>query len=316
MLEHAIVHVANLLGDESIKLVADAALKPTADVVGRSLRHFLHLRGDKLEELELEVGRLRDTVETFQEELGHVRDAVGPDAVNAESREPAFKDFASQAFSVAATTTLESKRRLAGIMIARRLGVKTDSREDILLRRALSAMQDLTENELLMLAAAHLVIFGPSTDVEHDTFGSRDELEAFLRPRYQHLAQYLYDQLRFDEDDFGTLASVGAARIKDDTGALLLESDSASPLDMWSIQHGVDQYDGLEGEWGTQDSGDAFRRRFPTVILLRRLSEGKSRLTPDNRRHLDDVILTSLGVTIGELVLQQLLSRGADANTA
>jgi hypothetical protein len=313
MLEQAITHIANVAGDESIKIVVDAALKPVGTVITNGVRRYLYLRGDDLEELRIEVGRLRETLETFEEEL---RQRPGPSEseVNAEAQEPAFKSFSDRVFTIAANTTLESKRRLAGALMAQRLRVKTDTTEEILLRRALYTMEDLAENQLLVLAAAYLVLYGPALDADRQTFESRDALEAYLRPRYFALVRNLYDTLHFNEHEYGVLSSVGAVRLTDDGGAFL-GRDSASPLEMWMLQHGVHQYDGLEGEWGTEESKNAFRARFPTIILLTRLGEGLSCNTADNRhRRLDDVILTPLGVTIGELVLQQL--RGYAGTTA
>lgn len=312
MLEHAITHIASIAGDESIKVVIDAALKPVGTVITNAVRRRFHLRGDDIAEMRVEVERLEETLQTFERELHRRAVTAATAPMNAEAQEPSFSAFVDRAFTISANTTLESKRRLAGAFIARRLSLKTDSSEEIQLRRALSTMEDLTENQLLMLAAAHLVIFGPQLGAEHRSFESRDALEAHLQPRYFPVVHNLYDSLRFDEDDFSALASVGAARLLEDTGALLVH-ERASRLQMWMTQLGISAYDGLEGEWGSSESQDAFRARFPTITLLSKIAEGKSHYTKDNRRRLDEVILT-LGITIGELVLQQLGGRDAAAD--
>ncbi|MHB8355439.1 MAG: hypothetical protein ACYDDQ_01975 [Vulcanimicrobiaceae bacterium] len=310
-------HIVSVAGDESVKVFFDAALRPVATVVTNAVRRRFHLPGDDIEELRLEIQRIDETLETLGYELQQrTRDGVTAEQLNAEAAQPSFKRFAERAFDVAANSTLESKRRLAGSLIARRLQVHTDTKEEIQLRRALFTIEDLTENQLRMLAAAHLVIFGPPLDPEHATFTSRDALEACLKLRFSSLIHELYDTLRLDEDDFGALASVGALRLTEDSRALLFH-EHAPAFDMWMQQRGVDPYDGLEGDWGSAESHDAFRTRFPTVNLLSALAAGKSRSnTGENIRRLDDLLLTPLGEAIAQLVLQQMLDSGASVETA
>jgi hypothetical protein len=76
---------------------------------------------------------------------------------------------------------------------------------------------------------------------------------------------------------------------------------------------GVSPYDGIEGEWGTEESHEAFRRRFPTIFTLRALGRRPNGSITHQGRRLDGVIMTPLGSTIAELVLDQLLGVALDS---
>lgn len=141
------------------------------------------------------------------------------------------------------------------------------------------------------------VNFGPALDPANTTFSSRDALETYLRPRYLEVVQQLFDTLHLDEHEYGVLASVGAIRLNDQPEAMQGIREHASSIEMWQLQHGVQQYDGFEGDWGSKEAAQAYHARFPTLTLLERLGEGTTRNSPDSQhRRLDDVILTKLGV--------------------
>lgn len=100
--------------------------------------------------------------------------------------------------------------------------------------------------------------------------------------------------------------SIGAIRLKDDTNALLL-SDDVNPFDQWVQRNCGDVHEVLEGEWGSNESHEAYRKRFPTLTLLDALASGRGRGERFGRR-LDSAILTPLGAMIGGLVFDQLLA--------
>lgn len=309
MLPDLFVHVANVVGDESVKAAVDATLRPVTDMLSKQIAKCLGISLDDADEdsLRVEIDRIKESMESFQaamENLQHDRNTNWA-RIEEEAREPAAAKFVRMAVDIAANTTLESKRLLAGTLIAKRLQAATDSDEEILLRRALDAIEDLTENQLQLLAAASLVQSPRISWQPSSENPSRDEVESALS-RLLPLACRFLDTLDFGEDQFGTLASVGAIRLNDDTGALIV-SESAEPFDAWMQLRGVDPYDGIEGEWGTKESHDMFTRRFPTISTLRALGAKPNGSETHQGRRLDDIIMTPLGWTIAQLVLDQML---------
>jgi len=73
-------------------------------------------------QMPVEMDRLKDTISTLSAELAQVARA-GADwhFIGEEAKEPSFRRFVEDAFDISTGTTLESKRLLAGALIARRL---------------------------------------------------------------------------------------------------------------------------------------------------------------------------------------------------
>lgn len=307
-----ILHIINVAGDESIKALVDATLRPVTDMVSRQIAKYFGLTLDAdtdAESMRVEVDRIKETMATFQAAMQDLQRDRSTDwmRIAEESREPSAAKFVRRAVDVSANTTLESKRFLAGLLIAKRLQTATDSDDEILLRRALDAIEDLTENQLQLLAAASLVQSPRTPWTPTSETPSRAEAESALSPLLP-IARRFIDTLNFGEDQFGTLASVGAIRLHDDTGSLIV-SESAEPFDAWMQIRGVSPYDGIEGELGTNESHEAFRRRFPAISTLRALGAKPEGSSMHQGRRLDGVIMTPLGWTIAQLVLDQLLGQ-------
>lgn len=311
MLHHLIVHVADVAGDEGVKSIVDASLRPVTDMITRQVaRHFGITPGsnEEIASLRTEMDRVKETVASFEAVMGAIQRDPNTDwaRIRREAEEPATAKFVRKAIDVSANTTRESKRLLAGALIAKRLQTATDSDEEILLRRALYAIEDLTENQLQILAAASMVQ-DPRTSWQPTSENpSRDEAERALLPLFSTARRFL-DILDFGEDQFGTLASVGAIRLHNDTGAIIAY-ESADPFDAWIQLKGVSPYDGIEGDWGSNESHKRYRQRFPTISTIRALAAKPNGSEIHQGRRVDGVILTPLGWTIAELVLDQLLS--------
>lgn len=169
----------------------------------------------------------------------HQKDTRGL-RLSEETKEPGFVHLVDETLDASARLTLESKRLLAGKLIARRLEAKTDSAEEILLRRARSAMNDLTEEQLRLLAATTLIQNIPLDDdgPKVQRFATRDDAEAYLRKNYFGLARRLKNTAFWTADDFETLVSIGAIRIPASDSGLRVRS-KANAIESWLLRNGV-----------------------------------------------------------------------------
>jgi hypothetical protein len=316
MLHDLAIHVANLAEDESVKVVIDAVLRPFGEVVTRQVAKRFHLRSqdDDLDSMKIEMTRIQEMLSAMKAEFERMGIyGAAWEQARAEVQEPSVRRFVDAATDVSADTTLESKRLLAGVLVARRLVVATDSDEEILLRRTLVTIQDLSENQLRLLAAAVLVQ-APPVGPEMLPFPRRDDAEAYLRREYLKLATELISTLQFGKADFGVLASVGAIRLKEEGNALLISED-VNPYEQWVQRNCGDLYEVLEGDWGTTASHEAYARRFPTITMVGQIAAGAQ--DSDNfGRRLDSIMMTPLGTMIGELVFDQLLDMHEQAALA
>jgi hypothetical protein len=174
-------HLANVAGDKVIGLFVEKTLGKIGSAVTRGFdRHKAEAEesGDP-ERLDMEVERLSETVASFQASITHDAPNWDWNLASEEASEPAFTQFVDEAMDAAAASRVASKRLMLGRLIARRLQVRTESVEELALRRALRVARDLTESQLLLLAGALLVQRLPTDGVPH--FGSRDAAEFWLR---------------------------------------------------------------------------------------------------------------------------------------
>ena len=210
---------------------------------------------------------------------------------------------------VAATSRAESKRLIAGRLIAQRLQVTTDSAEEMLLCRALRTLRELTEPQLLALSAVEFVQRLSDSKVLLNTY---DDAEAWLQEHHGHLISYWVSRERWSESDLETLASVGALRmeVQPYSNNLIIEG-RADALDQWLHVSGVNTHEMLTPDAGSLEWQDRNARRFPAIGNLRNLITGKTVAenvaseVPEHRR-LDAVVCTPLGRALGDLALQQL----------
>lgn len=302
-------HITNVVGDKIVGFVVEKTLGKIGSLVtGVFDRHKAEAeKGGDPERLEIEVERLLETVASLQASIAHNAPNWNWDLASEEASEPAFAQFVDEAMDAAAASRVPSKRLMLGLLIARRLQVRTETVEELALRRALHVARDLTESQILLLAAALLVQRLPTDGVEH--FGSRDAAEAWLREYCGSALEQLIARVPWDSDDFDVLASDGAIlmdpkpRSEDEFGAQL------DYVAHWLHVHGVSPYDGLDGEWGTKESHALYGARFPTIVNLNRLARNGTSDEPAQAfvsRHIADVPLTPLGVQLAYVVFDQL----------
>jgi len=108
--------------------------------------------------VDIEISRLGDLIESLNSEVRELHAQGRWNIVVAETQavDPEFQVFAEAAIENAAISESEAKRRLFGRYIVRRLQTESDE-QIILLRRAMGITRDLTERQILALAAVTLV---------------------------------------------------------------------------------------------------------------------------------------------------------------
>jgi len=310
-----LVGIATAIKDGAVKLLAEAALRKTGDVVWGVLTHrksHAEAVGDP-DRLQAEISRLDETIASLHSEVQRLAGThVNWKAIDLEASEPSFESFVEDALEMSASSPTESKRLMLGRMIVERLRVEADTSAEIHLRRAMSMLRDLTEDQLLLLASAVLVQYIPGEDkhiVSKDW--SRDAAETWLRENYFEVVRRLKNAPYWQSDDFEALASVGAIRMDLQAQSSVLGREShASSIEQWLYARGVSPYDGFEGELGSEASAKAYAKRFPMLAKLERLtaggraSEGKPHMW--SPRRLDEIVLTPIGEALGTFVLEQL----------
>ncbi len=311
----AFVGLAHILGDAAVRVAAESALRKAASLIQEAIRRrkaHAESMGDPLR-ASIEAERVDETTTTLTSDIEMlVAEPVDWSAIDAEASEPAFERFVEDALAQSAEATIQSKRLLLGKMIAARLSTKTDSPQERSLRRALVILPDVTEEQLKLLAAAVLVQNLPISKAhEQSPFKSRDEAEAWLHQSVFAVARRLKNTSFWTAADFEALDSLGCIRIPQPASPSETFGGSRSTsVDHWLTLHGVSPYDGLEGEWGTADSHEKFRNRFPTISLLNTLIAGGRSFKSKNQMlwawPIDTIVLTPVGESIGLSVLGQL----------
>ena len=309
-----LIALTRYAGDAAARVAMEEGLRKVGGVFSRARNARAEraaATGDA-QRIAVEDERLDETMSVLKADFEQLApENLDWSALGTEASEPAFERFVEDAFAQSAETSIPSKRLLLGKMIAARLLVKTDSLEERSLRRAMDMLRDLTEEQLKLLGAALLVQNLPIGD-EHATtpFASRDEAETWLRDNVFSAASRLKNTSYWERDDFEALASLGCIRIPTpDSSPEYLVGGRTTSVDQWLALHGVSPYDGIEGELGSKESQELFRKRFPTICVLNDLIGGK--LTRAKSRMLwawplDTIILTPIGEAIGISVLGQL----------
>ena len=307
-------HILNVVEDDAIRGAIHLGARKVAGVISwareRSKQKFSVLNDERM--MQLEEARSDETIELLSSELQDMArtKTVNWRMIDENASEPAFADFVYSAMNAAVSTTLESKRAVFASLIARRLEVRAESAEEILLRRASEIAAYLSEDQLRLLAAILLVQQYP-TDTPVLQFATRDEAEAWLRTRYFKLARGLRNSTSWTTEDFEMLVAMGAIRI---TGGALSVSASAAMapsaprLNEWLIEKGVPWNEGLEGpDITSEESRKAYARRYPTISLLSKLAAGQGRAGASYGFNLEhEVQLTPVGEYLALIVYERL----------
>jgi hypothetical protein len=308
-------HALALLGDEAAKIV----FRSTLGKVGAMLSNAWKSRQAKAE-----ASGDPDTVRLVLERSQRVLDAAGGEILSEidagkfdaattsrEASEPATRVFVDRALEAAVTSTSEAKQLLLGRLIAQRLQTTTDTIDDIALRRAVEVVGSITEHQLLLLAANVLVRYRLYALRKVD---SRDAAELALRERFAAVANRLYAAGAWSVGDFESLSSLGVIRIAEGPGERVQHLRGPDAIDDWISRNEIGQFDGIEGEVGTQDSHARFAARFPTTMTLKAVAANHIDSVAQAIVHgwrTDAVHLSPVGLRLGEIVLDQLLAAGA-----
>jgi hypothetical protein len=267
---------------------------------------------------EEEIHRIDQTLQSVESEIAMLRrrGCWSDQSAKREDADPGFGDFVAGAFEASADTRDEAKRRLFGRFVAHRLQVETDE-QAIALRRALRTTRDLTQVQLVAIAA---IVMCFDLGSPESRFVDRGAAEAWLRERYGSVFAYL-SPIPWTYDDLSTLGSVGALSGGLQGGAAVVaDTHAASPLNQWLAQNGVMAQDDLmTPDMGTREARERYAKAFPTLARLSRLGGGvdvnddsPKDFRLENFNRLDSLKPTPLGLMIGRIVLEQLCSSPDD----
>jgi len=302
-------HILQIVADDAVKAAVSLALNRGFGVISAvwlRRRAKAEATGDA-ERVEREVVRLEDAAAgmtaAFQDSMRSGK--FDTDVARDEASEPGFEQFVEKAVDAAAASTSEAKRLLLGSMIARRLQVRTDSLEEVALRRAVDVVEYLNESQLLLLAALCLKnMLGQIPEFIERPSVSRYDLEDWL-VRNWGSALLKLSVTSWTSYDLEVLAEFGLVRLPaPGPGALLLEEPrSGMPVQQWLAQNRVDALDfGPDIDPMNPEHSPLIGERFPTIRALANLIEGDEGL----RESLEYAIVSPAGWNIGELVLDRL----------
>jgi hypothetical protein len=135
-----------------------------------------------------------------------------------------------------------------------------------------------------------------------------------LRDRFGAVAQRLVTAGAWSGDDFESLSSLGVIRFPESLRTPVGKVQLPDAVDTWMNRNEIGQFDGIEGEVGTQDSHARFAVRFPTMMILKAISANHIGNVAGAIMHgwrTDAVRLSPVGLRLGEIVLDQLIAGGA-----
>jgi len=307
-------HALAIAGDEAAKIV----VRSTMDKVGTLLSNLWKSRQAEAESTgDAETMRLEHerSQRVLDAAVGEFSSAIGVGTFDAETAdreasEPATRAFVRRALESAVNSTSEAKQMLLGRLIAQRLQTKTDTVDDIALRRAVEVVGSITEHELLLLAANVLVRFRL---YGLPKINSRDAAEHVLSECFASVATRLVAVGPWSVDDFESLSSLGVIRIAEGPGERVQNVRGPDAVDDWINGSDVPQFDGIEGEIGSNDSHARFAARFPTMMTLKAVAAnhiGDIKTAVMHGWRADSVHLSPVGVRLGDIVLDQLIARG------
>lgn len=304
-------HLVNLGADDSVH----AAVRVASHVIEKVFDSLLKRAeaGDDAERIRVQNKRLKDTIESLRTDVEEALRLGYWNAQNAarEASDPGFECFVEDALTTSTSIRSESKRRLLGRLIAQRLQIGTPDEEEVALRRMLRVIPDLTEAQLLALAATWLI---NSLEAPDGGFADRDAAEAWLKGTYGQVLRHLQEMLPWTNDDLETLGAEGTLRLDISRKDALLISGNLDTIEQWLYRHGVPAHDQLTDDAGSEAWKERYRARFPTIVALRLLAQGHAFLfeadvVQPETYPLAEMLLTPLGVSIGSIVLEQLLTQ-------
>lgn len=263
-------------------------------------------------ELKIEVSRLREMIEELIATVDRAKGSADWDyAVEAhETKEPSFRSFADRAVNIAVDARVESKRRLVGRLIARRLQIEDVDAGEVDVSNALAMLEQLSEKQLIALAAMQLLA---NLGKPIEQLPNLDAGEAWLRERHGRVMEQIVDSGGWSDQDLETLGHVGAIAMILHRSASSLGGEHADAIQQWWMQNGLSPYEMLREDAGSKEWRDDMRSKYPISTAIGGLSRGdlfKKDATQPYR--LDELRLTRAGGLLGTEVIATLAAGELD----
>lgn len=302
---HEFQQLSDLLSQHP--LVGDLAKTGLRSAVGAIVRRAKARLDRDNERYPGELSRIWEMIEEMQATLA---DAIGagiwqPLTAEREAAEPSFESFADRAVNVAADSRVESKRRLVGRLIMRRLQIADCGDQETLHDRILRAARDLTEPQLLALAA---LAFLRDLGIPESPFADHDEAEAWLNERHARAVRR-FKGVPWTDDDLEMLGQTGTIAVALRLHGTFLGGEHADDLDQWLYANGLSSQTLLEDDAGSPQWRSRFLERFPVSSAIRSLSRGTLFVASDDKRvpyRLDEQRLSSAGCVLAAEVLKTI----------
>jgi len=294
----AFLGIARHVGEKAGNAIIEAVVKR---VIGDRLDSELQITkldrmGETVEELAAEVGRLRTSGAWDEGRAAH------------EAGDPSFQNFVDRAAIVATGARVESRRRLVGRLIARRLQIEDSEVDDIQLGNALTILEAVSQGQLLALAAIRLLqdLGTPDRPLPDLAAG-----EAWLSERHGSVVQEIMNGGGWNDTGLESLGNVGAIIQRLHRSGNYLGGEHADAVMQWQARHDISPFETLNENAGSPEWQAEMSGRFPTTSALSALARGKA-FNVDKQRvnyRLDEQALTPVGELLASEVLANLYRR-------
>ena len=260
-----------------------------------------------------ELIRLQQTMEELREYV-LARSRAGTwnaETADHEAREPSTVTFVSRAVNLSIDARVESKRRLIGRLISRRLQINDSDEDETIVSNALDIVGALSERQLLAVAAIRLTknLGEPETAISN-----LSGAEEWLTNRHGQKVRAITASAGWDDRLLEGLGRAGAVTMPLHRTGTYLGRNDKDDVERWLAVQKVTPYENLRDNVGSPKWIAEVQQQYPTLSAMHALSRG-SAFSPDNGQQsyrLDELHLTHAGNLLGGEILETLSRQTSD----
>ena len=270
-------------------------------------------QSEVVEETREEIARLQQAMEELREDVS-ARSRAGiwnAETADHEAHEPSTVTFVSRAVNLSIDARVESKRRLIGRLISRRLQINDNDEDETIVSNALDIVGALSERQLLAIAAIRLTknLGQPETAISN-----LNGAEEWLTNRHGQKVRAITASVGWDDRLLEGLGRAGAVTMPLHRSGTYLGRSHADDVDQWLAVQKVSPYENLRDDAGSPKWIAEVRQQYPTLSAMHALSRG-SAFSPDHGQlsyRLDELHLTYAGNFLGDEILETLSRQTSD----
>ena len=251
--------------------------------------------------------RLREALEAMAErhEELYRRGMLTRDSEERRGSDPEFVQFVHRGLAAAVGSQSEGKRRIFGGYIARRLTVEEED-DIVLLRRAMALTDDLTERQLLAIAA---IVMVRNFENPVAPFAGDKEADSFAVARYGPVLER-FKARPWTQSDLDMLSAVGALSGGSRGGAgMWAEAPGEVSFDGWMRANGLTQPMYVEARPDRTAPSTPTLRDLRSLTMGHLFGTGSVRIQELDISRIDTLSVTPVGWVMGEVVLEQLMPK-------